>query len=653
MSVSPLPSHFARSLHRWERPNGPAGLNALPDQLHGWWVRMRPWSGLGLRRARRLTATASALSNLDEATFDQHITEQRQRVRRAGRDWLQHLDTALPLVAEAARRTVGLTPHPEQVLGALGLSHGRLIEMETGEGKSLTCALRAVMAGWQGRPCHCLTVNDYLATRDAAAFAPLFARCGLGVAAVTEEMPRERRIDAYSHEIVYTTSKGIVADYLRDRLLLGRRERFTDRLIDSLLDDRPLRPTRMVLRGLDIAIIDEADSVLLDEAVTPVVISGRHPDPDLAAAVQMADQLARALTEGSDFRLDRRLRQATLLPPGRALAYAVAPSLPPAWRPVHRAEELVREALIARQFYRSDRDYVVRDDRIVIVDESTGRLMPARSWSVGRHQAIEAAEGVPISDPTHTLTRLSFQAFFRRYRALSGMTGTAAHGSAEFWQVYRLPVLVIPPHKPSRLRVLPDRIFLNGETRWQAVIAEIEACRAAGRPVLAGTRTVHQSRTLGDRLASVGIHVKVLNALSDAEEAAIIAAAGDVGQVTVGTNVAGRGTDIRPSPQALDAGGLHVIATERQHSPRIDRQLFGRAGRQGAPGSAVAFVALDDALLTEHAPASLRCLVAALVAAGLPGGRRVGRWLARLAQIRADAKGRARRRRLGLTTSGG
>ena len=624
----------------------PGGLDAQVHRAMGWWRRS---VGLrsGLRReAEQIAQELAALKTVADENLNARLAELRRVFRRRPEAEPVNEQAALAVVAEIAARQLGLRAHTVQLLGALALLRGCLAEMATGEGKTLTVALAAAVAGWSGRPCHVLTANDYLASRDAEWLRPFYEACGGTVGCVTGEMAPDQRRLQYAATVTYTTSKELLADFLRDRLRLGRLQDGARRHLRYLLTPDRLEQLGLVLRGLDTAFIDEADNLLIDEAVTPLIISRSVENEPLRAASHAAHRAAAEFTRGVHYETDLTLHSVWLSPAGRAklrdqddeLAAAFAA---PSWR-----AELVRQALLAREFFHRDRQYVIDDGKIQIVDESTGRLMPQRSWQQGLHQAIEAKEGLEMSDPAETIARMSFQRFFRLFRRLSGLTGTAEEAAGEFWFVYRLPTAQVPTNRPILRREAPDRFFLTAEAKWDAIADEVVAVQRTGRPVLVGTRTVAASERLAGLLALRGVACEVINAVRHLDEARIVAAAGQTGRVTVATNMAGRGTDIKLTAEARAAGGLHVIATERHSSRRIDRQLFGRAGRQGDPGSAQAFVSLDDDLLMRFLPTAFRRVLSGLLESRAPGVQ----WAAQKAVERAQARAQrlAARQRQGV-----
>jgi preprotein translocase subunit SecA len=431
----------------------------------------------------------------------------------------------------------------------------------------------------------------------------------------------------------------LLADFLRDRLRIGPLNNPSRHLVRKLLHPRPgAAEDGLVMRGLHAAIVDEADHVLIDEAVTPLIISSLQKDPLLTEAVTVAGRVADDLKPDADYRLNLRYREVEFTPAGRAKLETTCSELPGIWRAAERREELVQQALTAREFFLRDKQYIVLEGKVIIVDESTGRQMPQRTWRQGLHQAIEAKEGLELSEPARTIARLSFQRFFRCFRHLAGMTGTAREAAAEFWQIYNLPVISVPTNRPCVRQHWPDRVFLEDSVKWRAVAEEVKRLHATGRPVLVGTRSVDASERLASLLEALGLEFRVLNAVQHKDEAAIVALAGEAGRITIATNMAGRGTDIKLGAGVARAGGLHVLATERHESGRVDRQLFGRAARQGDAGSAQAFVSLEDELVRRHLPAAVRQTAQRALQAGIAGWRRIAHGAFALAQNRAQSQ---------------
>lgn len=480
---------------------------------------------------------------------------------------------AMACVQVALQRTSGWQLHPLQMIAASHLLDQHLVEMATGEGKTLAMGAAACIAAMAGVPVHVVTANDYLAERDAQALQVLASVLGLRVGHVAPGMAPDARREAYGLDIVFATARELAFDHLRDGLALP-----------GSGHERP------VLRGLCMALLDEADSILLDEAVVPLVISGSLPEKPAQQAARralwwQARQLAQALHKGTHFELQSGQPDARLTEAGQAEAARLAQALDGPWRRPGIRHELLRLALTAQHALHRDRHYVVRERRIELLDQLTGRVAVGRAWTRGLQALVELKEGCPPSPPTDTLAQITFQRFFQRYWHLAGLSGTLREASGELREVYGLPVRRMPLRRPSLRQDGPTRCFPSAEARWQAVAMMASHLRALGRPVLIGTDTVPDSERLSWHLDQQGVPHTVLNARHDRQEADIIAQAGRAGQVTVATRMAGRGTDIALDQAALSAGGLHVIHCQRNESRRMDRQLLGRAARQGQPGS--------------------------------------------------------------------
>jgi len=629
------PSHDYHRLEFRPPPRPLQGLDAVVNGFVGNYQRRAKVLESLRQDASLVEAQAEQWKKFSDHELQVRLLEFRAAFRRGGKAAGELVLPALAAIREAADRRLGLRPFPVQLMGALALNRGFLAEMATGEGKTLTASLAAILAGWTGRPCHVVTVNDYLVQRDAEWLEPLYHFCGVRVGFVAFWMSPPERVKNYGCDVTYVTSKELLADFLRDRLLVGKMANPTRRLIRKMLAPQSASEG-LVMRGLHTAIVDEADSVLIDEAVTPLIIAAPHKNESLCEAARLAHEIVEDLQPGADYRSNARYKEIELTDGGFGKMVQRAARLPGLWRGHDRRLELVVQALVAREFFLRDKQYIVEGDKVVIVDEFTGRPMPQRTWREGMHQAIEAKEGLAISDPTETVARLSFQRFFRCFQKLSGMTGTARETAGEFWQVYGLPVISIPPNRPCIREQWPDRIFLDEATKWRAVAEEIGRLHVTGRPLLVGTRSVSASEQLSRALAQAGMEAKVLNATRLADESAIVAMAGERGRITIATNMAGRGTDIKLGPDVAALGGLHVIATERHESGRVDRQLFGRAGRQGDPGSAQAFVSAEDELIRRHLPAPARRVLTETLRRTLPAHERISKAAFRLAQTRAQ-----------------
>jgi len=554
---------------------------------------------------------------------------------------------AFALVRCAAGRTLGLRHFPVQLMGGQVMLEGMLAEMETGEGKTLTATLPAATAALAGLPVHVVTVNEYLARRDGEWMRPVYEALGLTVGIAQHgQRPEERRL-AYAADIAYCTNKDLGFDYLRDRLTVEAR-RGRGRLMLEQQLGRGDRLGRLLLRGLHFAIVDEADSVLVDEARTPLIISGAD---DASADEQLygaALEICRQLDTGSDYVLEAADKAVRLTERGRERVAEMAAALPAAWRSSRAREELAQQGLAALHLYHLDRHYLVREGKVQIVDEYTGRVLADRSWERGLHQLVEAKEACKVSGRRTTLARITYQRLFRRYLRVCGMTGTAAEVAPELEAVYGLRVAAIRTNRPVRRRSCGTQLLATREQKWAAVAASIATVRAAGRPVLVGTRSVAASEELSAALTGGGLEHVVLNARQDRDEAEIVARAGEPMRVTVATNMAGRGTDIRLTPEVVGRGGLHVILTEFHESSRIDRQLFGRCARQGDPGSYEVIVSLDDEVFRKHAgrvSAFLASLYSGRGSRPLPGW--CTSWLKESAQQSAE-RANARDRRATL-----
>lgn len=621
--------------------------SAYPErhvEKEGWWDRQ--WARLvspllqhlRVRHCRKpaiveqVAQQGRDLGACSDAEVTQQAAQLRERLRREGLSEAL-VCRAFALVREVAHRTLGQRHYDVQIVGGWVLLNGCIAEMATGEGKTLTATLAAATVALAGVPVHVITVNDYLTARDAKEMTPLYAMLGLTVGAVTHELdPAARRL-AYECDVTYCCNKELAFDYLRDRLVVGRQPNRIQLQLERLYGDAA-KLRQLVLRGLCFGIVDEADSVMVDEARVPLIIAGAGGQVPDQAIYAMALQLARGLVKDQDFSLDGRERNIQLTPQGQATLATQAQQLQLTgmWTGPRRREGLVRQALTALHLFHRDLHYLVRDEKVHIIDEYTGRVMGDRSWEQGLHQMIELKEGCPLTPMQTSLARITYQRFFRRYLWLSGMTGTAQEVAGELWRVYRLATVPIPTNRPLRRQWLGERLFATADQKWDAVVARISQVRGQGRSVLVGTRSVAASDILSTKLTDAQIEHVVLNARQDQEEAAIVAAAGQPGRVTVATNMAGRGTDIKISPSVMQAGGLHVIATERHEAKRIDRQLYGRTSRQGDPGSYETILSLEDELFVASHGALVRWVAQRVTSAGTP----LQGWLAGLLVCRVQ-----------------
>jgi preprotein translocase subunit SecA len=555
-------------------------------------------AALSIEKIRYWEKELSKLSDKELLAYGQRL-----KGRARGGESLDKLaPEAFGAVCVAATRTIGLRPFDVQLAAGMVLHHGALAEVATGEGKTLVAALPLFLNALTGKGVHLATVNDYLAKRDCEWMGPIYRSLGLSVAALQMNMPDAQRREAYLCDITYGVASEFGFDFLRDRLRLRAAGLagpvpFWVAWSGNGTPAAALEPR--VQRDFHYVIVDEADSILIDEARTPLIISTatRQATAEESVVYLWADELARKMRFPEHFTFDVKKQKLELTEAGRYLARWSNPPTGPHSHAMDKLFEHIERALQAHYRFRRDQHYMVQDNKVVIIDEYTGRRMPDRHWRDGLHQAVEAKERVPITIASDHAASITFQSFFKLYKKLAGMTGTAAPNNREFRRVYKLPVVVVPTNRPVIRKQLPDRVFPTEEAKFQAVVEEVQRLVAQGRAVLIGTRSVEKSERLSAKLHAAGIPHQVLNARHHALEAEIISHAGEKGRVTIATNMAGRGTDIKPDKSVLEAGGLHVLGTERHEARRIDRQLAGRSGRQGDPGSAQFFLSLEDELL--------------------------------------------------------
>jgi preprotein translocase subunit SecA len=572
------------------------------DRAKGRLERALSWPIGALARRHEKDRLASVVRRVGEAgrsladAGDEKIAEKVSGLRAdLARQGLTdaHIISSFALVREVARRRLD-TPHYDvQLMSGWIMSQGMLAEMATGEGKTLAATLPASAFALAGIPVHVISVNDYLVTRDARAMGPIYRALGLSVGTITDdERDPDARRAAYACDVTYCTSSQLAFDYLRDRVTA----RTKSGLAMSLERLHRTRPTEeaMMLRGLCCAIVDEADSILIDEARTPLILSGAGGGEDRSRIYKRALRLARSLDPDSDFTLEVDTRRLELSSQGRERLTKLAEPLDGFWQGPRRREEWVQRALSALHVFRCDHDYLVRDEKVQILDSVTGRIAADRSWEGGLHQLIELKEGCPLTPEREVQARISYQQFFRRYHRLAGMSGTTREVARELWSSYGLNSVEVPTRLPSQRLAGRTRVFASAETQWAAVIETLREKHAQGRPVLVGTCSLAASEELGRILVARSIPHQVLNARQDADEAHIVAAAGQAGRITVATSMAGRGTDIELGPDVAGRGGLHVIVTQLADARRIDRQLIGRSARQGDPGSFEILLSLSD-----------------------------------------------------------
>ena len=575
----------------------PEGVRAHLEALSGGPVRRRlaRWSLL----LPRIAGFEPELQNLSDQDLRKRSLSLRYRAKAS-----ESLESILPeayaLVREAGRRTLSMRHFDVQMLGGIAMHHRSIVEMQTGEGKTLTATLPLYLNALTGKGCHLATVNDYLARRDAEWMRPLYESLGITVGVIETPMKRPERAQNYACDITYGTAKEFGFDFLRDRLLLrriaeGQRDLF-GMMLGQSGDGGGEQP---VQRAARFALVDEADSILIDEARTPLIISALPTDAERIAVecFKWSSNNTHHFLEDEHYDFDHDKQTVELTAAGRQLLRKVPkPDIMDDVGMFHIYEYMER-AIKVQRVYLLDRHYVVRDGEVVIVDEFTGRLAEGRKWRDGIHQAVEAKEKVEVTVATGQAARVTVQDLFLRYEALAGMTGTAVTSARELHKIYQLRVVPVPTNRPAIRTPLATRVFGNAEAKWQAIVDEVRELHASGRPVLIGTRSIDKSELLSKLLTAAGIEHKVLNANHVQEEAEIVARAGLPNKVTVSTNMAGRGTDIRLGEGVAGMGGLHVICTEMHDAARIDRQLIGRCGRQGDPGTYRIYLSLDDDIL--------------------------------------------------------
>ena len=616
------------------------------DELAAQWLMRSHHARWGLSRWKRLARRVDALdqhySAMSDADLDQRVAEHRDTfVRRRIDD--QRLVEAMAALRQVAHRQVGLKPYFVQLVAALAMYHGQIVEMKTGEGKTLTAALAVALLAWSRPGVHVVTANDYLAGRDAQSMGPIYQRAGVSCACVLPTHSPAERVGRYRHGIVYTTQKELVGDWLRDQIRLGGlRDAVTQRLASSDVE-API--PGVLVPGLHAVVVDEADAVLIDQAVTPLVISSARGTNQSPQIYRRAAMLAAKLVENEDYQVQMSRRRVQLTEAGRRrLAELITADDRGIWRAARRRRELVEQALAATHCYQCGEQYEIVEDRVTMVDQFTGRFKVDHQWQYGIQQAVEANEQLEITGDSRSLASMSFQRFFRHYPFLAGMTGTATGSRAEFERTYGVPVRVIATNRPVIRKSLSTQIFIDSDSRWRAVVDEVEQLHATGRPILIGTRSVAASTQLSQRLSDRGLPHQVLNAVHHEREAQIVAEAGVRAAITVATNMAGRGTDIKLGPGVAELGGLYVILTERHAAGRIDKQLQGRAGRQGDPGSSQIFVSLEDQLLAIHGPVVVKWARRLYAGRAGPTGSRLVKLAFALAQRRAQRRAFATRR---------
>ena len=560
-------------------------------------------SGDRVARCAGYVSAVGALEPEYKEFSDQQLRKTSLGLRyraRSGEPLDKLLVEAFALVREAGRRKLNMRHFDVQILGGAVMHHRSIIEMQTGEGKTLTATLPLYLAALEGKGAHLATVNDYLAARDAELMGPIYSALGMSVGVIQAQQPQPQRRKAYECDVTYGTANEMGFDFLRDRLLTrsqseGNRDLFGQMMGASAngTGDKPVQ------RGLHFMLVDEADSILIDEARTPLIISALPgEDEKIAAEAYMwAAEVKGQFIEDEHYEYDHDDRIVDLTLTGRQLVRAIEKPSAMDRLPLSSIYEYIQRAIkVSREMF-LDRQYVVRDGEIVIVDEFTGRLAEGRKWRAGIHQAVEAQEGVEITFATNQAARITIQDLFLRYQRLAGMTGTASTSRRELSKIYDVNVSEIPTNRPPIRKKLPSTVLGTADQKWEAIVEDTYELHQQQRPVLIGTRSIDKSEHLAKLLAARGLQPVVLNARHIAQEAEIVAQAGQIGKVTVATNMAGRGTDIKLGDGVREIGGLHVICSELHEAKRVDRQLIGRCGRQGDPGTFRQFFSLDDEII--------------------------------------------------------
>jgi preprotein translocase subunit SecA len=571
--------------------------------MFGWLKGFAPGSRPAItaatwRTVERIDALADEMEGKSDAALRRLARSLSYRAK-AGEPADSLLVETFAATREAGRRSLGMRHYDVQLLAGVALVHGSIVEMQTGEGKTLVATLPLVLYSLAGKGAHLATVNDYLAKRDAEWMEPIYKALGLSVGIVQSQMDFDERRKAYACDVTYGTAKEFGFDFLKDRLMNREITEGRGDLGAMLTGKAESATAKLLQRPYWFALVDEADNVLIDEARTPLIIASPPGEAQAVqqAIFQFAARAAESLERDEDFEYDVQKQTCELLGRGRSRVRALErPDLLDSVS-LLVIYEAVERALRARQAFVRDRQYVVRDGKIVIIDEFTGRAAEGRTWRDGLHQAVEAKEDVEITVPSGHAARITIQDLFARWPHLAGMTGTIATSAPEISRTYNVAVATVPTNRPAIRQRLPAVVCADQAEKFTRIVAEVQEMHALGRPVLIGTRSIDKSEELSRLLAEAGLVHTVLNARQIEREAEIVALAGQRGQITVSTNMAGRGTDIKLGEGVYEMGGLHVICTELHDSARIDRQLIGRCGRQGDPGTWRQYVSLDDEIL--------------------------------------------------------
>lgn len=609
---------------RQEKDRLAAAISGLKDKI-------RSPANLPSRYSRFADSVISqgeVLKKLSQLEFTSAVQTSRANLKKY-RFTDKGLLQAIAVTREVIRRQLGIETYPTQIMAARIMLDKSLAEMQTGEGKTSAIAMAALTGGLADTPTHVITANDYLVTRDANQLRAIAAQLNLSVGAVLSGMTAEQRAEQYACDITYCTARELAFDYLKDKSLGETARSDLHRRAQQLSDDDNNQP---LLRGLCLAIIDEADSIFLDESYTPLILSKDGKNTIEAETYREAYEISALLKRKRDFDFHPHTHKAWLTAHGRTQLSTHCETLSGLWRNPHFREEVIVQALLARHTHRRDRDYLVKDDEVHIIDSTTGRIAEGRKWSRGLHTLIEIKEDCANTAQRHTLAQITYQRFFPKYLHICGASATLKDSRPEILAVYGLRIFTIPQHQPNLRVNRGTRVLLKREEKWRETVVATKRMQQKNRPVLLGTDSVGDSETLSRWFDRNNIPHRVLNARKDGEEAAIIANAGMGGRVTIATNMAGRGTDIKLSASTKNNGGLHVICCQHNASKRIDRQLHGRCARQGDPGSFETILSVEDPLIEAFLPELLRCTLHRYYAPAkkLPGP--LGLLIANLAQ---------------------
>lgn len=571
-----------------------------------WKNQLLSW--VGTPWDRRLAQAALLIPKIRfyESEFDKltdfEILELSKKLKgraRGGESLSTMIPEAFGMASLACKRVLGLRPFDVQLAAGTVIHEGALAELATGEGKTLVASLPAFLNALTGKGVHVASVNDYLSRRDGEWLKPVFSALGMTTGILQQQMSDIDRQNAYKCDITYATASEYGFDFLRDRLKVADGKGNEAPFWNSWIEGSSTSTNNFVQRGHNFALVDEADNIFIDEARTPLIISGqiRTATAEEQVVYLWADELVQRMEAGQHFIFNPQLQKLELTALGKHLVRYSNPPSGPHGDALDKLHESMEQAIQAHYRFKLNQHYLVDKNKIVIIDEFTGRRMPDRHWRDGLHQAVEAKEKIPITYSDEHAAQITFQSYFKLYEKLGGMTGTALQNRIEIRRVYKIWVVCVPTNKPILRKSWPDKVYPNENAKFDAIVDEVQKLKSDGRSILIGTRSVDKSEILSQKLHDAGIIHQVLNAKNHELEAKIIEQAGQLAKVTIATNMAGRGTDIKPCKEVISSGGLHVLGTERHESIRIDRQLAGRAGRQGDPGSAQFFLSLDDELL--------------------------------------------------------